>query len=198
MNGFSFCFRDFFIVLRLMFVPQDREPSMVGKIAAIAILTPLAIACAPFAAASAPALNAGQTALIKATCEQVMGLKPGSMYRSQCEDSLSRSLSRKIEAASMADNYSACGNQGLSNGTPAFAACVLDRQEKSQPPAAVMPVRLSYDATTPENAKSYFDVPPSVRWRREQYSCVQLSLVPSSLAFGQCVASLDAALFSPH
>jgi len=171
---------------------------MVTKIVAIAILAPLAITCTPLAAVSAPALNAGQTSLIKATCDQVMGLKPGSVYRSQCEDSLSRSLSRKIEAAAMAANYSACGNGGLSDGTSAFAACVLDRQAESQSPVAVAPVHLSYDATTPENAKSYFDVPPTVRWHREQYSCAQLGLVPISLAFGQCVASLDAALFSTH
>jgi hypothetical protein len=169
---------------------------MMRKILTIAVLLPLASACAPFAASSAPALTTGQTAFVQNICDRVMGLKSSGLYRSQCEESLSRSLARKLQATEMAASYDACGSKGLANGSPAFAACVLDRQDKGMA-AAMTPASLSYDVHGTESAGSYFDVPPSARWRREQYSCGQLGLMPGGAAFGQCVASLDADLFNP-
>ena len=53
---------------------------------------------------------------------------------------------------------------------------------------------LAYDASTPENAKGYFDVNNTVHWRREQYSCAQIGLTPGTGAFGECMAGLQSAL----
>jgi hypothetical protein len=166
---------------------------MVRKLLTTLLIAPLMVACAPFAASAAPALSPEQASLVQATCDQVMGLAHGGVYRDECRESLSASLAKKLEAEGMAGSYVDCRGQGLNEGSPAFSACVLDR--KSRPvAAAAQPASLSYDMRAPENAKGYFDVTNAVHWRREQYSCARLGLTPGTGAFGQCVASLDAAL----
>jgi hypothetical protein len=166
---------------------------MVRKILAVALIAPLMVACAPFAASSAPALAPEQVSLVQMTCDRVMGLAHSGIYRDECRDSLSQSLARKTEAEAMAGTYGDCRHQGLSEGSASFSACMLNSQAR---PSAntVQAVSLAYDTSTPENAKGYFDVNNTVHWRREQYSCAQLGLTPGTGAFGQCVASLDAAL----
>ncbi len=165
---------------------------MVRKSFSIGILVPFLVACAPFAASSAPALTPEQANLVQATCDKVMGLRNSGVYRDECRDSLSATMARMAEARSMAGAYSDCGRENLAEGSAAFSSCMLDRQSR---PVTALPVsNLSYDTSNPENAKGYFDVSNSVHWRREQYSCAQLGLIPGTGAFGQCVASLDAAL----
>ena len=166
---------------------------MVRKIVTVLLITPLMIACAPFAASSATTLTPDEVSLVQATCDRVMGLAHSGFYRDECRDSLSQSLARKVEAEGMAGAYSNCSRQGLTEGTPAFSACMLDRQPQPRT-AMTQAVSLAYDMNAPENAKGYFDVTNTVHWRREQYSCAQLGLTPGTGAFGQCVASLDAAL----
>jgi hypothetical protein len=166
---------------------------MVRKILTATLLAPLMVACAPFAASSAPSLTPEQASLVQATCDRVMGLAHSGIYRDECRDSLSQSLARKVEAEAMAGAYGDCRHQGLSEGSAVFSACMLDRQ--SQPRAVAMQTTsLAYDTNAPENAKGFFDVNNTVHWRREQYSCAQLGLTPGTGAFGQCVASLDAAM----
>jgi hypothetical protein len=166
---------------------------MIRKILSAALLAPFMVACAPFAASAVPALTPAQVSLVQATCDRVMGLAHGGVYRDECRESLSQSLVRKAEAEGMAGAYGDCSRQGLGEGSAAFSTCMLDRQ--SQPrAAATQPVSLTYDMAAPENAKGYFDVTNAVHWRREQYSCAQLGLTPGTGAFGQCVASLDGAL----
>ncbi len=128
------------------------------------------------------------------TCDRVMGLAHSGIYRDQCRDSLSQSLARKVEVEAMAGAYGDCRGQGLSEGSAAFSACMLDRQPRPHSNGAVQTASLVYDMNAPENAKGYFDVNNTVHWRREQYSCAQLGLTPGTGAFGQCVASLDAAM----
>ena len=166
---------------------------MVHRSLVAAILTPSIIACAPFAATPVPTLAPEQASLVQATCDRVMGLAQGGVYRDECRESLSETLARKAEAEGMAGAYGECRHQGLNEGSAAFSSCMLDRESRPHITAA-QTVNLAYDANAPENAKSYFHVSNSVHWRREQYSCAQLGLTPGTGAFGQCVASLDAAL----
>jgi hypothetical protein len=166
---------------------------MVRKILTMTLLAPLIIACAPFAQAPVPTLAPEQASLVQTTCDRVMGLAHSGIYRDECRESLSQSLARKVEAEGMAGAYHECRQQGLNEGSAAFSSCMLDRHSRSPIPTT-QAVSLAYDADAPENAKSYFHVSNSVHWRREQYSCAQLGLTPGTGAFGQCVASLDAAL----
>ena len=166
---------------------------MVRKIVSAVLLAPLMVACAPFTPSSASALTPEQTSLVQATCDRVMGLVHSGIYRDECRDSLSQSLARKNKAEGMAGAYGDCSRQGLSEGSAAFSACMLDRQSRPRA-AAAQPASLAYDVNSGENAKGYFDVNNTVHWRREQYACAQLGLTPGTGAFGQCVVSLDAAL----
>lgn len=167
------------------------------KLLATAALVPLLLACAPLGASAVPlspeqrALAPDQRALVAEACDRVMGLSEGGIYRQNCMDSLARSLARKAGGAQMAGSYAACRGQGLQEGTAAFSTCMLDDRGAAMP---AQPVKLAYDANTPENSKSYFDVNNRVHWRREQYSCAQIGLTPGTAAFGQCTASLEGAL----
>lgn len=164
---------------------------MVRKVAISAIL-PFLLACAPQGAFSSPMLTAGQQSLVRQTCDQVMGLARSGIYRDQCIDSLSRSLGRKVAAQAVASGYGDCRQQGLTEGSAALSACVLGHQ--NTPAADIQPVSLTYDAAATQSGKSYFDVSPSVVWRREQYACAQLGLVPGTGSYGECLASLQGAL----
>jgi len=169
------------------------------KFLAAAALVPLLMA--PLAASAAPplspeqrAIDPGQRELVAATCDRVMGLSGGGIYRQECLDSLARSLAAKAASARMADSYVACRGQGLNEGTAAFSTCMLDDRGAA---VSGQPVKLAYDSNMPENAKSYFDVTNSVHWRREQYACAQIGLTPGTGAFAECAAGLQAALFNP-
>ena len=173
------------------------------KFLAITTLVPLLLAGAPLAVSAAPALSPEQRALsdnqrelVAATCDRIMGLSSGGLYREECMDSLARSVARRVARAQMVASYAACSRQGLHEGTPGFSTCMLDTQDRRGAMAAE-PVRLTYDWNTPENSRGYFDVTNSVHWRREQYACAQIGLTPGTASFGQCTASLEGAL-SPN
>jgi hypothetical protein len=168
------------------------------RLLAAAALVPLLLA--PLGASAAPplspeqrAIDPGQRELVAQTCDRVMGLSGGGIYRQECMDSLARSVAAKAESAHLAGNYVACRGQGLHEGTAAFSTCMLDAQDRG-PAMSGEPVKLAYDASTPENSKSYFDVSNRVHWRREQYSCAQIGLTPGTAAFGECTAGLQSAL----
>ncbi len=167
---------------------------------AIATVLPL-LACAPFTAApplspAQRALSDSQRELVGETCDRVMGLGSGGLYRQQCMDSLARSVAVKAQTAQLASSSALCRSHGLKEGTAAFSTCMLDSQDQHETTSAE-PVKLTYNSDTPENSKSYFDVTNSVHWHREQYACAQIGLTPGTAAFGRCVASLDGALSNP-
>jgi hypothetical protein len=160
----------------------------------IALSLPALMACMPAFGAD-PVLAPQQVALVRQTCDDVMGLKEGGEYRALCQDSLSKSLARKLAAEESAREYDACRSEGLHDA--ALATCMLDRPNRAAA-ASTQPVSLAFDVNSPENAKNYFDITPSEAWRREQYSCAQLGLVPGSNAFQHCAVGLEAALFDPN
>ena len=158
------------------------------------LMTPLAASAAPPLSPEQRAIDPGQRELVAATCDRVMGLAGGGIYRQECMDSLARAVARKVEGARMAGSYVACRGQGLNEGTAAFSTCMLEDRGAAVP---AQPVKLAYDPNMPDSAKSYFDVTNSVHWRREQYACAQIGLTPGTGAFAECTAGLQAALFNP-
>ena len=176
---------------------------MLRKHLASAFLVPLLLAFAPLSACAAPALSPDQRAindnqreLVAETCDEVMGLSSGGLYRQQCMDSLARSLAAKAESAGLLGSYQLCHSHGLREGTAAFSTCVLDN-EKQGAAAPAGPARIAYNANTRENSESYFSVRNGTQWRREQYACAQIGLTPGTTSFGNCVAGLNAALINP-
>jgi hypothetical protein len=155
------------------------------------LLAPLAACAAPPLSPEQRALGPDQRELVAATCDRVMGLSHGGIYRQECMDSLARSVAAKAESAGLAGSYRLCRSRGLGEGTADFSTCMLDNPDPVLPPVSV---KLAYDASTPENSKSYFDVSNRVHWRREQYACAQIGLTPGTSSFQECTASLEAAL----
>jgi hypothetical protein len=155
------------------------------------LLAPLAASAAPPLSPEQRALEPDQRSLVAETCDRVMGLSEGGIYRQECMDSLARSVARRVQAAQVAGSHQACRGQDLHEGTAAFSTCMLDKQDRD-PVLPAMSVKLAYDS--PENSKSYFDVSNRVHWRREQYACAQIGLTPGTTAFSECTAGLEAAL----
>jgi hypothetical protein len=88
---------------------------------------------------------------------------------------------------------------GLNPGETYFASC---RESLSHSLVttdhASQPITIADDAGA-EPGKSFYNVPPMVRWTRERRACAGLGLAPKSAAFGQCVTSLDNAFLpSPN
>ncbi len=81
--------------------------------------------------------------------------------------------------------------------TPEFAACVLDRKNVlSQPGSAIEGVDSGPASKSDAAQRSYLSSNAEERRRKEEYACAQLGLAPGRASFGQCVAQLDAALWS--
>ena len=165
---------------------------MLRKILACAALTPMLLACAPFAQAGSPSVSPEQASLVDATCSQVMGLGKGESFFAQCHESLTNTLAARQQGHDMAAAYKDCRQHGLAEGTSAFSTCML---ESSATAPAAQPVAAAYTGTpSTEPGKSFYSIPPRVQFQRERYSCAQLGLVPGTTQFGQCVADLQIAM----
>lgn len=159
----------------------------------------IAFATAAFALTSACTVEAApaaatpqQAAIIEASCTSVMGLKHGEFAYLACRESLGATAAGLAEGQGRLQAYDACSRRGLAPGSAAHATCMLDSEN-----AAPMPVAAVTAAPAPVPAAmvadtSYYNVTHAVQWRREQYACAQLGLVPGSAIFTHCVASLDA------
>jgi hypothetical protein len=88
--------------------------------------------------------NSSRMAQVEHACAVVMGLqKPGDLYDT-CIRSLDKTLSELDRARLASTDRSACAQEGLKPGTPAFAACVINTSQspdESGHYAATGPVR---------------------------------------------------------
>jgi hypothetical protein len=102
--------------------------------AAIAIL----VGASSFANA---AENSTRMAQEQHACAVVMGLhKPGDLYDT-CIRSLSKSLAELDQSRLASTERSACAQEGLRPGTPAYAVCVVNAE---QPPTDAAPYRAAF------------------------------------------------------
>jgi hypothetical protein len=83
-----------------------------------------------------------RTAQEQHACAAMMGLhQPGDLYDT-CIRSLNKTLSEFDQARLASTQHSACADQGLQPGTPAFGLCVVNA-EQSPPDAGQHPVNVS-------------------------------------------------------
>jgi hypothetical protein len=165
---------------------------MLRKFLATATFIPLVMACAPLARAQEYNVSSEQSSLVDQTCTQVLGLMRGQTYFALCEASLSNILAARNEGQALAAGYAGCSHNGLVEGTAAFSTCVLGASKPVAATAQSLPVTFPGGPET-EAGKSFYEVPPHVRWNRERYACAELGLLPGGALFGQCVASLEGA-----
>ncbi len=162
---------------------------MLQKIALAAAAFALMSACA--VAATPAAISSQQASVIEASCTTIMGLQKGEFQYVACRDSLSGTAAGLAQGQARLAAYDACHGKGLASGSAALATCMLDNEQ-----AAPMRIAAAGPMALPHGdlkaGSSYFGITHDVQWRREQYSCAQLGLVPGSAAFTHCVVSLDA------
>jgi hypothetical protein len=165
---------------------------MLRKLLAAAIFMPTAIACAPLVQAQEYNISPERVSLVDQTCLKVLGLKRGETYFADCRESLSHALAARDEGHAMAIAYADCNHRGLAEGTAAFSTC-MPEVSKPVPASPQLPAIASTGGAETEVGKSFYDVAPHVQFNRERYACAQLGPLPGSLAFGQCVTSLQGA-----
>ena len=178
---------------------------MFRKLILAALAIPFLTACAVYQA-SAQTITPEQASRIGATCTRIMGLRKGEWYYDACQDSLSRSLAGKQESEATLQAYDDCHRHGLAQGSPAFSACVLGKQNAFEAHPRWASAATNSEGSEPfafpekelQSGESYYNVTPSMHWRREQYSCAQLGFTPGSNAFGECVAHLDSDMLPPN
>jgi hypothetical protein len=126
-------------------------------------------------------------------CKSVIRVSPHEERYSSCVESLSNSLAKLGRGAALEQARNTCIAKGLKANTPELAECVLSGSDsKADPPSPLRPVS---ELTVPGAAKPYSYTSNENIFRREQLSCAELGLDPTSGAFNTCVASLETALF---
>jgi len=104
--------------------PFRRATPSVRIISAAAIALLASISTVANAAETTPRMAQEQRA-----CAVVMGLhRPGDLYDT-CVRSLSKTLSELDQARQVSKDRSACVQEGLQPGTPAFALCVVNAEQ---------------------------------------------------------------------
>lgn len=98
-----------------------------------------------------------------------------------------------FRALSLVDK--ACAQvMGLRRGETYFAAC--EDSLSHALPVGADTRRLTIAAADKDDiqaGKSFYEVAPSIRWRRVRYACAQMGFLPGGASFGRCVAGLDGA-----
>lgn len=156
-------------------------------IRAASLATPVlfALGCASFTTPPTYGLDADSATLVRQTCNDIMGLRVGPEYEA-CTGSLADSVRVVQDAKLTAQADAACEQQGLKQGTPELAKCVvLFRRENS-----AAPLGITQAASEVQSWKSYFSMSDAQKVERAEISCAQLGLHPSWGAFDYCVTDL--------
>ncbi len=98
-----------------------------GRILPIATLA-LGIAACSSAGAGPSGIDAGQRAQVQGACGR-LGLSAAQTQFDDCVITLSRSLASLNQAATIRQSRAQCSQSGLESGSPAFAECVLNRDQ---------------------------------------------------------------------
>lgn len=124
-------------------------------------------------------------------CTRILVTRTGEYANTMCREALSRALAARLAQDGANQQAETCRRSGLRDGTAAFSMCVL---QKRQPDLVAIPTgqAVSLPVDDPYPGNSYTDVTPAARWRRAQYACAQIGLLPARAAFAQCVADIDA------
>ncbi len=141
-----------------------------------------------------------RNALVKTTCTSVMRVRTNDEMLAcvnSLSDMLSAALAAKTQAALDMKADKGCTDKGLAYGTPAFSLCVLGNQQaytaefsRTNAVAGNPPVMIAFTPDRNENDRWDFDG----RHGREEYSCAQLGLDPTSTIFAGCVSDLESAM----
>lgn len=131
-------------------------------------------------------LDPNSAALVRQTCNEVMGLRVGPEFDA-CGGSLADSIRIIHDATLTAQADAACEQQGLAQGTPELAKCVVLYRRTNSPTLASIATPASFETSS---WTSYFSMSDAQKMERAELSCAQLGLHPSWGSFNYCVADL--------
>lgn len=155
------------------------------KAASLATAALFTAGCAVTSNAPTYGLDDHSAALVRQTCNDIMGLRVGPEFDA-CGGSLADTMRYIHDATLTAQADAACEKQGLSQGTPDLAKCVVLYRRANVPAlASVSMPAAETSAWTP-----YFSMSDSQKMERAELSCAQLGLHPSWSSFNYCVADL--------
>lgn len=138
-----------------------------------------------------------QASRARETCAGVVRVNQGTVQFEACVESLSRTLSDGNKIQLLTKSYDDCMAAHHKDGTPEFAACVLDRKNAlSQPGGAIAGSDFTLPAKNEAAQRTFSSSNADERRRKEEYACAQLGLSPGRASFAQCVTQLDVALWS--
>ncbi|HTX49300.1 MAG TPA: hypothetical protein VME40_07920 [Caulobacteraceae bacterium] len=135
---------------------------------------------------------AGDDGEVGSICAGVLRLPQGERHYAACIQSLSNSLRSADSRSALSEARAACLRRGAASGTPALAECTLDAAD-TRPAADADPAPMR-NIAPPGGTRSYFAIPPSTAFRRDQLACAELGLDPAGAAFSACAIDLKAAL----
>lgn len=156
------------------------------KAASLATAAFLSVGCASISTPPTYGLDSDSAAVIRQTCNDIMGLKVGAEFEA-CGGSLANTVRFIQDAHLTARADTACEQQGHAPGTPELAKCVVTfrRANDLTPTSLTMPSSADTRSWTP-----YFSMSDAQRAERAELSCAQMGLHPSWNSFSYCVSDL--------
>jgi hypothetical protein len=111
-------------------VIATRRSSTVNALASAAIACSFLLTTYASASPTLEEANPQRAAQVYDICRTVMGYTPIDVEYRACVDSLKQSIAGADESNLVQRDRQACAQAGNAQGTPAFALCVFDRDQK--------------------------------------------------------------------
>jgi hypothetical protein len=132
--------------------------------------------------------------MLKNICVQTLGVSRSAIDLDACTSSLSDSLTLNMQIAHDIDVERHCSTSGTLPGTAGFDKCEI-AGEAANPPAkpameTIVVFAMPHLSMFDSDPSSYYDLPFQTKRQKEEEACAQIGV-----EIGECVASLDAALF---
>ena len=156
------------------------------KAISLSIPAVFAMGCASIHTPQTYGLDTDSAALVRQTCNDVMGLKVGPEYEA-CGGSLAQTVRVLQDARLTAQGDRECEQRGFAQGTPELAKCVVEYRRAGH----FVPAKVTLPTTADAQPwQSYFSMSDAQRIERAELSCAQLGLHPAWGAFNYCVTDL--------
>lgn len=165
------------------------------KVAALAIPALAVVGCAHITRPQTYGLDESSAALVRQTCQEVMGIRAGFAEFDACSNSLADSVRSLHDSNLIARANDVCESQGHEKGSADLAKCVVisKRAEAQTAAANLKPASVPADGLM---KVSYFSMSNSQQHERVELSCAQLGLHPATGSFRSCVMDLKQAIFT--
>ena len=167
-------------------------PIRLRKTAVLSIPLLALCGCASVKNPASFGLEPGAANLVRDTCTDIMGLRPGHVEFDACGDSLAESVRLVQHTGRIMRAQQQCEQLGLEPGTAELSKCIVLTKRAPADEGSAAPQLAAGDI---RSSNYYFSMTRPQQEQSVELSCAQLGLHPASGAFSQCVVDLRSALF---